>query len=117
MSLAPGTTGGGNCEISPSDRMGRIPASAALILGMTSKRPHNQETIRESEDSLRDDLLTPSEVAVMLGVAPKTLRNWRSSRVGPLSIRLGGGVVRYRRGDIADWLAGQVVIARAWMAD
>lgn len=35
------------------------------------------------------DLLTPAELAVMLGKSPRTLANWRSNGRGPKYLKLG----------------------------
>lgn len=35
------------------------------------------------------DLLTPSELAVMLGMSPRTLANWRSTGKGPPYVKIG----------------------------
>lgn len=35
------------------------------------------------------DLLTPAELAVMLGMSPRTLANWRSYGRGPEYVKLG----------------------------
>lgn len=51
-----------------------------------------------------DQLLTPDEVADWLGVSRKTLYKWRGMPKGPPGFLIGG-VLRYRRGDVADWLA------------
>lgn len=54
-----------------------------------------------------DDLLTPQEVADILRVAVTTLEQWRGQRKGPVYKKLGTGSrspVRYRRGDISEFL-------------
>jgi predicted DNA-binding transcriptional regulator AlpA len=48
-------------------------------------------------------LLTVREVAEWLNVAEGTLRYWRHTHRGPRSLTLQGGV-RYRAGDIEEWL-------------
>lgn len=47
--------------------------------------------------------LTPKEVAVIYGIAEKTLANWRSQGKGPAYHKLGGKV-RYADIDIEDWV-------------
>lgn len=61
-------------------------------------------------------LLLPETVAEYLQVSNKTLSNWRSLRVGPVFVRLRGGVVRYRREDVDTWLDEQAIASRDWMA-
>lgn len=54
-----------------------------------------------------DELLTPQEVADILKVAVSTLEQWRGQRKGPVYKKLGNGSrspVRYRRGDISEFL-------------
>jgi predicted DNA-binding transcriptional regulator AlpA len=53
-----------------------------------------------------EPLLTTSEVATWLGVAPISLRKWRTSGAGPQFIRVCGAV-RYRRSDVENWIAGR----------
>ena len=60
-------------------------------------------------DTPSHPLMTPTEVARMLNVTTKTLREWRLSqpRRGPESVKLGDGksaAVRYRRESVAAWL-------------
>jgi hypothetical protein len=54
-----------------------------------------------------DDLLTGDEVAKILKVHVASLAAWRSQRRGPKFLKLGElkkSPVRYRRGDIDDYL-------------
>jgi excisionase family DNA binding protein len=54
-----------------------------------------------------DELLTQEQVAKWLNIKARTLRNWRDTGSGPVSIRLGRQV-RYRRSDVSQWLEAQV---------
>ncbi|MGC2853841.1 helix-turn-helix domain-containing protein [Novispirillum sp. DQ9] len=54
-------------------------------------------------EAATSSLLTPKEVASILRVSEKTLKNWRSLRLGPPFIKVGG-VVRYRRRSVDRWL-------------
>lgn len=65
----------------------------------------NSSGFRVEHDSLMD-LMTRPEVAALLGVAEKTLANWKSRRFGPPCFRVGAGV-RYRRSDVLQWIAEQ----------
>lgn len=49
-----------------------------------------------------DELLTPSDVSVYLGVPLGTLANWRYLGRGPAYLRVGRHV-RYRQSAIAAW--------------
>lgn len=46
------------------------------------------------------DLLDENEAAASLSVAVQTLRNWRWKGEGPLYVKVGARLVRYRRGDL-----------------
>jgi hypothetical protein len=43
------------------------------------------------------------EVARIIGVQVKTLRNWRVQGVGPRFVRTGRKLVRYRLADVLAW--------------
>ena len=51
-----------------------------------------------------DDLLTDAQVALMLGVSPKTLATWRSTGRYALPFLRIGARIRYRRQDVNAWL-------------
>ncbi len=46
------------------------------------------------------DFLTEKEVSERLRVAPRTLSNWRSKREGPVFLKVGKRMVRYRASDV-----------------
>lgn len=52
-------------------------------------------------------LLTPKEVAALLGFTLSTLRRWRARGDGPTYVRCGGalGHVRYHAASVRAWLA------------
>ena len=52
------------------------------------------------------DLLTLTEAAELLRIAPETLRYWRHVGTGPASAKLGRRVV-YRRADVEAWIEQQ----------
>jgi len=47
-----------------------------------------------------NEALTEREAARFLGVAPRTLNNWRYSGKGPAYIRIGSRAVRYLPTDL-----------------
>ena len=51
-----------------------------------------------------DQLLNTKEVADWLGVAPISLRIWRSKGEGPPTVLVSRRGIRYRRGTVAEWL-------------
>ena len=54
-------------------------------------------------------LLTPEAVAEKLGVAPKTLANWRSMDTGPKHYKVGR-FVRYKEPEVREWLDRHAVL-------
>jgi excisionase family DNA binding protein len=51
-------------------------------------------------------LLTPTEVAEMLGIPDRTLDQWRYLRRGPAFVKIGRHA-RYHPEDVAAWIAAQ----------
>jgi len=49
-------------------------------------------------------MLTSTELAKILGVAPSTLCRWRAQGVGPRVHWLGVATPRYREDDVREWL-------------
>lgn len=58
-----------------------------------------------------DELLTADDVAQLLGVEVQSVYRWASDGCGPRRVKLGGGdgPVRYRRGDVREWIASRTV--------
>lgn len=50
------------------------------------------------------DLLDEKETAALLGVAIRTLRNWRCTSNGPRFHKVGARMVRYRRADLVAFI-------------
>jgi len=55
-----------------------------------------------------DTMLTTPQAAALLGMRPQTLHEWRCRGIGPGYYQLGRAI-RYRAGDLYDWLEGQRV--------
>lgn len=53
------------------------------------------------------DYVSTDEAARILGVSEKTLANWRWRGLGPKASRIGQRLVRYHRGDLAAFAAGE----------
>ena len=55
----------------------------------------------------QDRLLKTSEVAARLGLAARTLKEWRKPGVskGPKFVRLDSNLVRYRLSDLLDYMS------------
>ena len=51
-----------------------------------------------------DTLLTTDEAAAYLRVSPRTMEDWRRTGSGPLYIPLARNCVRYRFGDLTQWI-------------
>jgi predicted DNA-binding transcriptional regulator AlpA len=58
-------------------------------------------------------LLTAGDVARITGLSTETLAQWRSQRRGIPFIKLSRNVVRYRHGDLDEWLAERLVRVEA----
>lgn len=50
-----------------------------------------------------DSLVSVDQLAAILGVSEITVRKWRSES-GLASVRLGKRTIRFRWGDVVDWL-------------
>ncbi|WP_247878192.1 helix-turn-helix domain-containing protein [Azospirillum sp. TSO22-1] len=55
-----------------------------------------------------EGLLTPESAAILLGVAPATLEAWRRQGTGPVFVKLGTRMVRYRRVDVEAFIAAKL---------
>lgn len=55
---------------------------------------------------MRDQLLTPHQLAQQIQKPVRTLEQWRYRRTGPRFVKVGRDV-RYRQVDIDAWLAGK----------
>ncbi|HKT32838.1 MAG TPA: helix-turn-helix domain-containing protein [Gammaproteobacteria bacterium] len=49
--------------------------------------------------------LSDVEVAALLSVCVKTLRNWRATGRGPRFVKIGDRCVRYKPADVKDFVA------------
>jgi predicted DNA-binding transcriptional regulator AlpA len=56
-----------------------------------------------SEAAVLTAALDENEVARIIGVQVKTLRNWRVQGLGPRFVRTGPKLVRYRQSDVLAW--------------
>lgn len=63
-------------------------------------------------------MLAPMQAAIYLGVAPKTLANWRSGGGGPRFVRLScsgapssRGSIRYPIAELEAWCAARMVVS------
>lgn len=72
-------------------------------------------TPHDLESAMGEQLVKPHDVAELLGVAEATLACWRRENRGPRHVRLEGhpGKIRYRAGDIREWIASRVVDSTA----
>ena len=53
-------------------------------------------------------LLTPDDVAVVLGVPKATLYRWKYHQTGPKAIKVGRHL-RYRQQDLQEFIAGRLL--------
>jgi predicted DNA-binding transcriptional regulator AlpA len=54
-----------------------------------------------------DELIDEKQVSTEHNINLHTLRKWRCKNRGPRFIKLSRGIVRYRRRDVAAWLASR----------
>jgi len=52
------------------------------------------------------EILTTDQLAELLTVSPRTIKDWRTKDVGPKSRSLNGKQVRYSKEDVMAWLRG-----------
>ena len=57
---------------------------------------------------LAEEVLTPSELGLMIGKNERTLANWRSARSGPRFVKLGNSV-RYPVAEVREWIKSRRV--------
>ena len=65
-------------------------------------------TTRPSE-IIVDRLLSPRELAALVGVGTHTLETWRHRKVGPPFLKISHSCARYRLSDVEKWLASRQV--------
>jgi excisionase family DNA binding protein len=78
----------------------------------TEGRPNPSQRDRASdsaEAAVVPKLLTTDDVAVMTGLSPETLAQWRWLKKEIPFVRLGKKCVRYRQSDIDAWLEKRLV--------
>jgi len=77
-----------------------------------SKREARTPAAALASLSLKDDCLVGTvQAAQLLGIAAKTLREWRSQRTGPAALKIGSGRngrVFYRRSSLEAWIRANV---------
>ena len=49
-------------------------------------------------------LLPEKQATRLIGVSPRTLRNWRVIGGGPQYVKVSARCIRYRRADILSWI-------------
>ena len=56
--------------------------------------------MHDEKHSAPAPLIDDTRAAELLGVAPKTLQNWRQAGTGPRWLKIGKRMVRYRLADL-----------------
>lgn len=67
-------------------------------------QPHMPEAFRLYDGPTGSPLLTTTEAAALLSVAPRTMEDWRRSGRGPTFVALSRNAVRYRLVDLEAWV-------------
>lgn len=60
-------------------------------------------------DAIYDKLLTPCQVAEMLGLSVETLNVWRATNRYPLPYVKAGRLVRYRPTDLQNFIESRII--------
>ncbi len=58
--------------------------------------------VMDTDDEL--ELITPERLSELIKVDVDVLTQWRSRGTGPIFVKLGKRLVRYRRADILSWI-------------
>ncbi len=69
-------------------------------------QPTSSPSLGANEDL--DSLVRQEGAAIILGVTPRCLENWRHRGGGPNFIRISARCIRYRRSDINKWIEERV---------
>jgi hypothetical protein len=82
------------------------------VKGRRSKTKTRTPAAALADISLKDDRLVGTTAAAqLLGLQPKTLREWRCKRTGPAALKLGSGRqgrVCYRLSTLEAWVKANV---------
>ncbi len=72
---------------------------------------HPSHSVRTSGLESGDDpeqLLRQEQAALMLGLTPRCLENWRHRGGGPSYVRVSARCIRYRRSDLDEWVEARL---------
>ncbi len=72
---------------------------------------HPSQPVRTSGLESGDDpeqLLRQEQAALMLGLTPRCLENWRHRGGGPSYVRVSARCIRYRRSDLHEWVEARL---------
>ena len=53
---------------------------------------------------IQDKFIRPSELSIFLGVSKSTLWRWRKKKLLPEPVKIGSGVVIWKKSDVELWL-------------
>ncbi len=93
--------------VNPSTAAQRKTSAATVIPG----KDHPSESVRTSGLESGDDpdqLLRQEQAALMLGLTPRCLENWRHRGGGPSYVRISARCIRYRRSDLHEWVEARL---------
>lgn len=80
----------------------------ATALENQNTEPGSQPAVTENQSYQDKEILTDKETASFLGVAGRTLRDWRKQGKGPTFVQMGSKI-RYRKKDINAYLDNQTI--------
>jgi predicted DNA-binding transcriptional regulator AlpA len=86
--------------------MKTVPPESGRRIGPPKKHhlDRRADSIVAADAGADDELLSTREVAGWLGVSTQWLEIGRCKKYGPKFTRVGPRVIRYRRGDVREWL-------------
>lgn len=80
---------------------------------LPSRKTDGEDAADNRAEHLRDSfaLLSPADLATLVGVDERTLALWRAAHKGPAFVRLGRAIF-YRRADVVAWTDASALEAK-----
>lgn len=69
-----------------------------------------RERTMNNDDDEKDTLMSEEEAAKVIGVSKRTLQRWRCKGIGPVYRQITKKCIRYRRGDLVEFLSGKIIV-------
>ena len=88
-----------------SEPLGRPRQTINQLTATKEVTMNSVSNTNECVNALEDRFLSEKEVSSYLGIAIKTLQNWRFRKCGPPHFRFNGSAVRYSQRQLSAWAA------------